>query len=98
MVNLVVQNESFSEMFLLGIGGTYAFHMIFTADKICEAQPDFDFDGRVFSILMILAANLLTIYFCMALFLGEITHCIPQLFSAFKSQWGLCMMVYELFA
>ena len=49
------------ELFQGGIGATWAFHLVFTAAMIVRGQPDLEYGGVFFSIVLIYLLNLAVI-------------------------------------
>ena len=88
-------------MFLIGF--TWAFHILFTMQTLCERQPDVKIYGRVFSWSIIFLANLIivlvwlacaTSYTFSAMYSSSISHISNSYVCVGSSIWSAVKFIY----
>ena len=75
-----------AEALLIGAGVGYAFHLVLTIKVLRGGQSDLQHYGPVFSMLLILAANLLLLYLALAVLSGNLAAVPAGLWRGFKVQ------------
>jgi len=87
LVHAWFRSPWYGHVFFGGLGFTYAYHLVLTVLAISAGQQDLRLHGRFFSLLVILAANLILLYFTLAAFSNQLTCGIVYLFEAWAAQW-----------
>lgn len=81
----------------LGVGFTYAHHVVLNVLALSKGQKDLTLFGPVLSLALVIAANLAILYFALNYAAGALGRSLTPLAQAYSAQWRLARLVIDAF-